>query len=242
MLDVWGTAAFPSVYRADVHPFAFMPHSIRWQAMSFVLTLAGLAVVATGQHWWAAAILLGSGIVGLAVTIGKNVTYALRSDVDSLNGRRLWYRGMVAYLHFLQPLARLRGQIRGVLSPPEVALPPEERQTKRGARPSFAEAWRALLLVSGSVTEDRFWSEAWTSADRILARLADWLRRSRAVRTIEIDEGWSDDRDVSVSSAAGRGSTCVHSSRSTAAGRCWYESARTCARPRSASPLPSACF
>jgi O-antigen biosynthesis protein len=195
---VWGTAAFPSVYRADVHPFAFMPHSIRWQVISFVLTMAGLAVAATGQHWWAAAILLGSGIVGLAVTIGKNVAYALRSDVDSLKGWKLWYRGMVAYLHFLQPLARLRGQIRGVLSPPEVALPPEERQTNRGARPSLAEAWRALLLVSGSVTEDRFWSETWTSADRILARLADWLRRSRAVRTIQIDEGWSDDRDVSV--------------------------------------------
>src|SRR5204862_161368 len=29
-------------------------------------------------------------------------------------------------------------------------------------------------------------------------QLTDWLRRSRAVRTIEIDEGWSDDRDVSV--------------------------------------------
>ena len=194
---VWGTAAFPSVYRADVHPFAFMPHSIRWQVISFVLTLAGLAVVATGEHWWAAALLLGSGIVGLAVTIGKNIAYALRSDVDSLKGWKLWYHGVVAYLHFLQPLARLRGQVRGVLSPPEVALPPEERQTKRGARPSFAEAWRALLLVSGSVTEDRFWSETWTSADRILARLAHWLRRSRAVRTIEIDEGWSDDRDVS---------------------------------------------
>ena len=27
--------------------------------------------------------------------------------------------------------------------------------------------------------------------------MTDWLRRSRAVRTIEIDEGWSDDRDVS---------------------------------------------
>src|SRR6185312_7041516 len=60
------------------------------------------------------------------------------------------------------------------------------------------EAWRALLLISGNVTEDRFWSETWTSADRILTRLADWLRRSRAVRTIQIDEGWSDDRDVSV--------------------------------------------
>ena len=34
---VWGTAAFPSVYRTDVHPFAFLPHSIRWQVLSFVL-------------------------------------------------------------------------------------------------------------------------------------------------------------------------------------------------------------
>ena len=71
-------------------------------------------------------------------------------------------------------------------------------QTSRGPRPSLAEAWRAMLLLSGTVTEDRFWSETWTSAERVLSRLADWLRRSRAVRTIEIDEGWSDDRDVSV--------------------------------------------
>src|SRR4029077_9276430 len=73
-----------------------------------------------------------------------------------------------------------------------------ERQTSRGPRPSISEAWRALLLISGNLTEDRFWSETWTSADRVLTQLADWLRRSRAVRTIEIDEGWSDDRDVSV--------------------------------------------
>src|SRR5205823_12516482 len=45
---------------------------------------------------------------------------------------------------------------------------------------------------------ERYWSETWTSADRLLAKVAEWLRRSRSVRTIEIDEGWSDDRDVSV--------------------------------------------
>jgi DNA-binding beta-propeller fold protein YncE len=55
-----------------------------------------------------------------------------------------------------------------------------------------------MLLISGNLTEDRFWSEAWTSADRVLTQLTDWLRRSRAVRSIEIDDGWSDDRDVSV--------------------------------------------
>jgi sugar lactone lactonase YvrE len=195
---VWGTAAFPSVYRTDVHPFAFLPHSIRWQTISFLMTLAGAAVAATREHQWAATLLLGCGVVGLAVTIAKNITYATRSEVDSLKGSKLWYRAAVAYLHFIQPLARLRGRVRGVLTPPEVVLPHAQKQTSRGPRPSWAEARRALLLISGSVTEDRFWSETWTTADRVLAHFSDWLRRSRAVRSIETDEGWSDDRDVSV--------------------------------------------
>jgi GT2 family glycosyltransferase/sugar lactone lactonase YvrE len=195
---VWGTSAFPSVYRTDVHPFAFLPHSIRWQVLSFVLTLLGAAVVYTGRHRWTSALLIGTGAAGLAFTIAKNVAYALRSEVDSLGGNKLRYRATVAYLHFIQPLARIRGRIRGMLSPPEMALPSSERQTSRGPRPSLGEAWRALLLISGNVTEDRFWSETWTTADRTLTELADWLRRSRAVRAIEVDEGWSDDRDVSI--------------------------------------------
>ena len=85
-----------------------------------------------------------------------------------------------------------------MLSPPEVALPHAQPQTSRGPRPVAREAWRALLLLSGTVTEDRYWSETWTTADRVLSQLTDWLRRSRAVRSIEIDDGWSDDRDVSV--------------------------------------------
>jgi len=75
--------------------------------ISFVIMLGGLAVAATGQHRWSATLLVGAGLIGAAVTIAKNVNYALRSDVDSLPGRRLWYRAMVAYLHFIQPLARL---------------------------------------------------------------------------------------------------------------------------------------
>ena len=195
---VWGTAAFPSVYRKDVHPFAFLPHSIRWQALSFFSVIAGLAVTLTLRHRWAAAMLLGAGMIGLAVTIAKNLEYAVRSDVDSLPGNRLWYGAMVAYLHFIQPLARLHGRIRGALSPPSVALPTGRPQTSRGPRPSLAEAWRALLLISGTVIEDRYWSERWTSTDSVLSLVTDWLRRSRAVHTIEIDDGWSDDRDISV--------------------------------------------
>ena len=195
---VWGTAAFPSVYRTDVHPFAFLPHSIRWQVISFILALAGIGVALTRDHSWAAALLLVSGFMGVAFTVAKNIAYATRSEVDSLRGSKLWYRATVAYLHFLQPLARARGRIRGALSPPEIAAPKVTPQTSRGPRPSMSEAWRALVLVSGSVTEDRFWSESWTTAARLLAQFTDWLRGSRAVRSIEIDDGWSDDRDVSV--------------------------------------------
>jgi O-antigen biosynthesis protein len=196
---VWGTAAFPSVYRTDVHPFAFLPHSIKWQVLSLVLTVAGAGVAATQQHHWASYLLLGSGLVGLAATVAKNIAYAMRSEVDSLRGSKLWYRATVAYLHFIQPLARVRGRIRGVLSPPTLEVPSATQpQTSRGPRPSPAEAWRALQLIAGNVTEDRFWSESWTTADRVLMQLTEWLRCSRAVRSIEIDEGWSDDRDVSV--------------------------------------------
>ena len=195
---VWGTAAFPSVYRTDVHPFAFLPHSIRWQVLSYTLTMAGFVVAGLGGHLWAATLLLGGGLVGVAATVAKNVIYALRSEVDSLPGNPRWYRVRVAYLHFIQPLARLRGRIQGILSPPEVTLPSSAPRTGDGPRPSLAEAWRALVLLSGSVIEDRFWSETWTSADRVLGQLSEWLRRSRSVRTIELDEGWSDDRDVSI--------------------------------------------
>jgi len=195
---IWGTALFPSVYRTDAHPFAFLPHSVRWQLVSFLLVLTGLGVAAATGREWAAWLLLASGLAGIGVTIGKNVTYALRSDVDSLPGHAWRYRAIVAYLHFLQPFARFRGQIRGIFSPPEIARVAFAPEISRGPRPPLREGWRALLLVSGTIVEDQYWSETWTTSERVLDELTDWLRRSRAVRVIEIDEGWSDDRDVSV--------------------------------------------
>ena len=79
-----------------------------------------------------------------------------------------------------------------------MALPSIEPRTSRGPRPSRREAWRALLLGAGTVAEDQFWSEDWTSADRILTELYEALRGTHAVRRMEIDEGWSLDRDISI--------------------------------------------
>ena len=44
-LGVWGSAAFPSIYRFDAHPLAHLPHSIRWQLSSLVLLATGGAAL-----------------------------------------------------------------------------------------------------------------------------------------------------------------------------------------------------
>ena len=77
---VWGTAAFPSVYRTDVHPFAFLPHSIRWQALSLVMTL----FTETGER--AKALKLGdaSGVEVTSVTKNSPASAAGIKEGDVL--------------------------------------------------------------------------------------------------------------------------------------------------------------
>src|SRR5260370_17902832 len=100
---VWGTAAFPSVYRTDVHPFAFLPHSIRWQVLSFVLTLAGAAVATAGGHRWAAVLLLATGLFGIAATIAKNLAYSMRSAAILLPRTSPWVRALSPAPPFSSP-------------------------------------------------------------------------------------------------------------------------------------------
>lgn len=225
---VWGTAAYPSVYRTDAHPLAFLPHSIRWQALSLALALIGVVLTvpriladsasSLGSRWlganpalwndgWLGPVLLAAGGAGLALTFARNLAYAFRSDVSDLPGSRLRYRMAVTWLHFMQPLARAWGRVRGMLAPPEVSRPPRDddqatlsnpSRAEIVARPTFRDALRALRLVSGSAAEDRFWSERRTTTAQILRKLTDRLRRTRPGYTLAIDDGWSHDRDVSV--------------------------------------------
>ena len=164
----------------------------RWRCPALVV--AGLA-----RTNGPAALLLGSGIVGLAVTIAKNLAYALRSDVASLPGQQLWYRVTVAYLHFIQPLARVRGRIRGMLAPPAIALP-AGRAADESRTEAVAPRGVSARCCCSPAPSPRIASGAKPGRQPIACcrELTDWLRRSRAVRSIEIDDGWSDDRDVSV--------------------------------------------
>ena len=215
---VWGTAQFPSVYRTDVHPFAYLPHRARWQLLSIALVSAGVLLVATG---WAPGVGVGflvAGLSALGVTLMRCVGYARASAIESLPPiagcsvaiSRLVYRATIAGLHFVHPMARLWGRLRGMMAVPDGRhdetldslgrdRPHARRRSPSMLSPGAEDLRAALLLTVGRSLERQFWCETWQQLDAILRGVTDRLRSSRAVSLIEIDDGWRADRDVSVS-------------------------------------------
>jgi hypothetical protein len=147
------------------------------------------------------------GLTLLSVTLAKCVSYARRSAIHGLPlipglaaekspGR---YRAMIAWLHFIQPLARLRGLLRGVMNPPDdnAAPPSSSESVWRERRPTANETAGVARLVVGEPVAASFWGETWTSADRVLTDVLKALRASR-IGALGVDDGWQHDRDISL--------------------------------------------
>jgi GT2 family glycosyltransferase len=196
----FGSAAFPSIYRTDAHPFAYMPHSGRWQ-MAW-LTLFALAALATYADTPYGSTLLAMGLIAMLATGSKCLLYGLQSDVRDLppigrlsrRASHAVYRMIIAVFHFLQPFARLYGRLRGAVSRPAL------RHRRRSSvlpvvRGAVAHGVRLFLCRE---VEKAFWSESWINAHALLSAIADRLRRQRAVRHIELDSGWWEDRDLTI--------------------------------------------
>jgi O-antigen biosynthesis protein len=195
----WGTSAFPSVYRANAPLWAYGPHSARWQTV--MLGLLAVGVVLAGTHGVAGLGLMAVGLVGLGVTMAKCVRYALATDIGPLPGlegraprtRRLLYRGLLVWLHVIQPFARAWGQLRGRFS-----APPQGR-VRPDTSPSGAELRHVRRLMLGQrVQAARYWSESWTSGEAVLRAILPKLRGARITRMLDVDSGWDADRDISI--------------------------------------------
>ena len=202
---VWGTAAFPSVYMTGAPVHEYLPHTAQWQAAWMALLAAGIAGLASPWPLLAASA-LGLGLVTLLATALKCVLYARRSDVHGLKAiagcdprtSRRRHRGMIAWLHFIQPLARLHGVVRGLLHPPhDVAPEPVTKPAGRVWLPTPSEAAAAVRLALGGTLSMQFWSESWTGIERVLAGVVKELRSARAGAVL-VDDGWEHDRDVSL--------------------------------------------
>ncbi len=203
---VWGTAAFPSVYRTDVHGFQFLPHLPAWWFASTALLMSG-AGAAMSPFGGLAAVLLGLGSLGWLITIARCLMFGWSSDLSGRPTRGsaglFRQRLMIAWLHFIQPIARFYGRVRGRLNPPPVI--DSGRVTRfpwKAPVPSVADVASTVALLAGASTEDTYWGERWTSHDSVLSELAGLLRSARPARSVDIDDGWRVDRDVSI--AVGR--------------------------------------
>jgi GT2 family glycosyltransferase/sugar lactone lactonase YvrE len=201
---VWGTAAFPGVYRTDVNPLQFLPHSAYWMTVSTLLCLAGIPAAFVVAYPVEALLLFGAGLLGWGTTIVRCSLFASRSDLSGLPGAATWrgrlrYRALIALLHLVQPMARVYGRIRGMWSPPTAGAPEHvTRVPWKAPVPSLRDAVRSALLLLGGSAQRTFWSERWVGHSEFLTELAGVLRAARPTRPVDLDDGWRASRDLSV--------------------------------------------
>lgn len=195
----WGTAAFPSVYNTDAPPWLFSPHTITWQMGAVVLMLTALVLWIAGANDSLTAATGLTGMLALATTLLRCLRHACASDIralPALPGRsstvsRWLTRGLIAWLHFIQPLARVHGRMRGILTSPEFE--------QAGESPTVpAPAHQVALWLFARAQALRFWSETWLSRESLLTRIVEGLRSTRVATALEIDDGWDCTRDVSL--------------------------------------------
>jgi len=198
----FGSAAFPSVYRMYAHPLTYLPHSGRWQ-LAWLAFLAA-ALVSSPIAPALAGALAAVSLLLAGVTAARCAANGLRSDVKRLPpiGRlsplssRAVYAATIAMLHFVQPLARLHGRIRGMASTPP-SLTPDRHEANAG-RSVWADLSRGIRLCLRQRVEAALWSEQWIDARTLVYAIADRLRRQRIVRNVELDSGWWQDRDLTM--------------------------------------------
>jgi GT2 family glycosyltransferase/sugar lactone lactonase YvrE len=198
---VWGTAAFPSIYRTEVGGLQFLPHSAVWMlAASAACVLGALALLS--PYKIDATLLGAAGLLAWAVSLGRVARFAAVSNLAGLSGTgtrygRLRYRALILWLHLLQPVARAYGRLRGMWTP-RVEVEPERATGVlwKAPVPSAGHVSRAALLLVGGSVEQAFWSERWISHGSLLTELSATLRAARPTRRVALDDGWHADRDV----------------------------------------------
>jgi GT2 family glycosyltransferase len=154
----WGTAPFQSIYE---------PSPGRWPAMMlmpewyFLLMFVGL-LTACAASWrpllWLSPVLAGGALLTLIQAARGGVRARFHPEPRS-RLRRLSLQFLVAWLHFIQPAARLLGRIQHGLGPWK---------------------WRDLVAVTPLPTVRSIWSERWIGIESRLSELNAVLKDSGA--------------------------------------------------------------
>jgi hypothetical protein len=203
----WGMAPFQSVYRQTVRGLGAFALTPEWYL--FLLALALFSVL--GVTWTPLALTLPLAVAGALLSGARAVRGALDATFRDVPRARRWrLRVITAWLHLLQPFARLRGRLDGGLTPwrrrgpRTLAWPSTRTWTLWAERRREAHEWvgvvRETLLRHGYAITP---ASAWDSWDlhlrggalggvrllmaseehgrgRQLVRLRTWPRATRA--------------------------------------------------------------
>ena len=143
---------------------------------------------------------------GWLTTPARCVALARRSDLQGLprlsglpsSMSEVVYKATIAWLHVGQPLARMRGRLKGMWSLPRTLRSDGSAQPWQASVPSLGDARQSVRLMAGLVDRRAFWSESWFTHTSTLSELAAVLRASRPAQVVELDDGWHADRDSSL--------------------------------------------
>ncbi len=113
---IWGSAPFQSIYQPARSWLGSLPLLPEWYLLVAVLgVLTALALLWTPLLFFAPSLVLAAGSV-----VAQSVKSAARARLDTRPRSRLsraWMRLLIAWLHLLQPAARLWGRLRHGLGP-----------------------------------------------------------------------------------------------------------------------------
>jgi GT2 family glycosyltransferase len=180
----WGASAFPSVYQGGVNSWTCIPQMVEWQLMTATALVGGLLI-----HW-----LLPVAAIGLGATLWRCFAHAFETPAmspSSLNTSRFRFILTIAWLHYIQPWARIRGRIKGYLAP--------SYQSAEGRGLLESAGWLrpldTLKLIFRRL-DTTYWDVHYTSVDSFLAALKSGYEV--ALSPVRCDDGWRQDYDLQV--------------------------------------------
>ena len=158
-----GTALFQSVYEPAPGVLGSLPLMPEWYFLVGSMVLLSLLGLAWAPLLWLAPF----AAAAVAATLWQACQGAMRADFRgrTLSAGKIWkLRATVAWLHLLQPLARLQGRIQHGIGP-----------------------WRRsdlTLTPSPAPREDAFWSETWEACETRLQGVEAELHEADRALTV----------------------------------------------------------
>ncbi len=155
----WGSASFQSRYDTPKSLIRVLPTMPEWYFIIIGLALLSTMALLWPRLLWALPFL----VLAASATVAQALLSAsqARFSTPRRGGKRVKLRLITAWLHIIQPVARLWGRLRHGLHAGRIRLPV-----------------RLTMPIARTVN---VWRETWQSPEDKIRRLADWLRRDGAV-------------------------------------------------------------